>query len=51
MKKFESIDDRLFEPLPEEEGRRAKIVGAAVTGYISLIQTNDPNPDELIDHG
>jgi hypothetical protein len=51
MKKFESIDDRLFVPLAEEDERRNRIVGGEVTGYISLIQTNDPNPDEQIDHG
>jgi hypothetical protein len=48
MKKFESIDDDLFAPLTEEEARRTN--GQEQTGVISVIQTNDPNPDETFDH-
>jgi hypothetical protein len=48
MKKFESIDEPLFAPLAAEQQRR--VTAGDQTNVISLIHTNDPNPDETIDH-
>ncbi len=47
-KKMESIDDVLFAPLAEDEAKRTVV---AATQHISVIETNNPNPDETYDFG
>jgi hypothetical protein len=49
-KKLERIDDRMFAPLLDQDAARA-VIGMDQTNYISLIQTANPAPDEVIDHG
>ena len=48
-KKMESIDDPLFTPLDDDKALAATV--AAGTQHISLIDTNNPNPDEVYDFG
>lgn len=48
-KKMESVDDDLFAPLTEAEAKRSIV--AAATQHISVLFTNDPNPDEVYDYG
>ena len=47
-KRMERIEDRLFAPLADEDVKQAVV---AATQHISLIETNDPNPDEYYDYG
>jgi hypothetical protein len=49
-KKLESIEDRMFTPLQNDEAARA-VIGMEETAYISVISTNSPSPDEVFDHG
>ncbi len=51
MKKhLEDIHDPLFTPLTADD-LRPNVAVAAETQHISILETNNPNPDETFDFG
>jgi len=47
-KRMERIEDELFAPLTDEDVKHAVV---AATQHISVLETNNPNPDEVFDYG